>query len=207
MLPLFLQLQMLRKTADDFKELKKNPTAATGYLWMLHTGPLKRVLRRVFTFKDVNTLGVWGVLVWVIGGSEEASFWFLHPRSTLTGGLHPWVVFHWNTRGRRETTYLRRGCLMKGDVAASSSSGRRRRGDYRLYPSLLPQTTRVREDLQQLEEQKRQTHFWWKTVTSAGVSTPPPPHPHFLRQVEMKRIFFVPCIFQSSVLLRGLKVE
>lgn len=48
---------------------------------------------------------------------------------------------------------------MKGDVAASSSSSRRRRGDYRLYPSLLPQTTRVREDLQQLEEQKRQTHF------------------------------------------------
>lgn len=48
---------------------------------------------------------------------------------------------------------------MKGDVAASSRSRRHHRGDYRLYPSSLPQTTRVREDLQQLEEQKRQTHF------------------------------------------------
>lgn len=47
-----------------------------------------------FTFKDVNTLCVWGIFAWVIGRSEEASFWFLHPRSALTCGLHSGIVFH-----------------------------------------------------------------------------------------------------------------
>lgn len=42
---------------------------------------------------------------------------------------------------------------MKGDVAAAAVAA------YQLYPSSLPQTTQVREDLQQLEEQKRQAQF------------------------------------------------
>lgn len=50
----------------------------------------------IFTFKDVNTLCVWGVFVGVIGRSEEPSFWFLYPCSTLTCRLHPWIVLHWN---------------------------------------------------------------------------------------------------------------
>lgn len=58
-------------------------------------------LKRIFTFKDVNTLCVWGVFVWVIGRSEEPSFWFLHPRSTLTCGLHSRIVFHWNTHSEK----------------------------------------------------------------------------------------------------------
>ena len=43
-------------------------------------------------------------------------------------------------------------------------------GDYLLYPSLLPQTTQVWEDLQQLGEQRdKLAYFWWKTVTPASV--------------------------------------
>lgn len=54
----------------------------------------------IFTFQDVNTLCVWRVFVWVIGRSEEPSFWFLHPRPTLTCGLHSGIVFHWNVEGK-----------------------------------------------------------------------------------------------------------
>lgn len=47
-----------------------------------------------FTFEDVNTLCVRRVFVWVIGRSKEPSFWFFHPRSTLTCRLHSGIVFH-----------------------------------------------------------------------------------------------------------------
>lgn len=59
------------------------------------------LFNRLFTFKDVNTLCVWGIFVWVIGRSEEASFWFLHPRTALTCRFHSRVVFHWNIHNKQ----------------------------------------------------------------------------------------------------------
>lgn len=120
---------------------------------------LRLRLKRVITFKDVNTLCVWGVFVGIIGRSEEASFWFLHPRSTLTCRFHSRIVFHWNIRSRRNKKG-KKSDSFEGKHIHEEKMCCCGDGDYLLCPSLLPQTTQLREDLQQLEEQKDK--YIWK---------------------------------------------
>lgn len=72
----------------------------TQHCLVSNTGLIKKITCEcgavLQTFNNVNALSLWWVFVGVIGGCEESSLCFFHPRSTLSCWLNPWVVFHWN---------------------------------------------------------------------------------------------------------------
>ena len=122
-------------------------------------------LKRIFTFKDVNTLCVWGVFVWVVGRREEPSFRFLHPRSTLTCRLHSRVVFHWNMRSIKDKEVKSEGLELWSRGWAFRESKMHDCGRWRFTCCILPccpRQPKYEKTCNNCKTTKKQKiHFWW----------------------------------------------